>query len=136
MTKRIKKNISASVRDWLLDRSRATGEDFQFLLHRYAAERFLYCLGKSVYQKNFVLKGAMLFAIWGGPLYRPTRDLDFAGFGTGGAGKTLEMLREICGNAELNDGLIWEPGGPWKEMMKDEQGRCIRYWSAATRRRF
>ena len=40
MTKRPLTNVAASVRARLLDRSRETREDFQFLLQRYAAERF------------------------------------------------------------------------------------------------
>ena len=42
MTKRPLRNVAASVRDRLLNRSRETGEDFQFLLQRYAAERLLF----------------------------------------------------------------------------------------------
>jgi hypothetical protein len=38
MTKRPLTNVAASVHDRLLKRSRQTGEDFQFLLQRYAAE--------------------------------------------------------------------------------------------------
>ena len=43
-----------------MNRSRETGEDFQFLLQRYAAERFLYRLGESQHRERYVLKGAML----------------------------------------------------------------------------
>lgn len=35
-------NIAQSVRDRLLNRARARGEDFGFLLNRFAAERILY----------------------------------------------------------------------------------------------
>lgn len=41
MTRRPVVNIAASVRAQLLALSRKTGEDFQFLLQRFAAERFL-----------------------------------------------------------------------------------------------
>jgi nucleotidyltransferase AbiEii toxin of type IV toxin-antitoxin system len=75
-------NVPASVRARLLQRSKEVGEDFSLLL-RYAAERFLYRLGQSPYRSRFVLKGAMLFAIWGGSMYRSTRDLDLMGFGPG-----------------------------------------------------
>ena len=44
--RRARKTCAASVRDRLLNRSRETGEDFQFLLQRYASERFLYRLGE------------------------------------------------------------------------------------------
>jgi hypothetical protein len=62
------------VRDRLLDRTRQTGEDFRFLLHRYAAERFLHRLGESAYRDRYVLKGAMLFPLLGGSIYRATGD--------------------------------------------------------------
>jgi len=45
MTKRPTVNVSASVHDRLLNRTRESGEDFLFVLQRYAAERFLYRLG-------------------------------------------------------------------------------------------
>ncbi len=45
MAKRPLTNVAASVRGRLLNRGRQTGEDFQFLLQRYTAERLLYRLG-------------------------------------------------------------------------------------------
>lgn len=57
-----------------------TGDDFQLVLNRYALERFLFRLGRSPHRDRFVLKGAMLFSLWGGSIYRPTRDLDLHGF--------------------------------------------------------
>jgi hypothetical protein len=48
-------HIAASVRDRLPDRSRKSGEDFQFLLHRYAAERFLHRLGESAHRERYIL---------------------------------------------------------------------------------
>ena len=76
MTRRPLRNVSASVRTRLLNRSREKDEDFQFLLQRYAAERFLHRLGESEHRSRLVLKGAMLLALWGESTYRPTRDLD------------------------------------------------------------
>jgi hypothetical protein len=55
MTKRPITNVAASVRDRLLSHSRKTGEDFGFLLQRYAAERLLYRLGRSAHRGRFVL---------------------------------------------------------------------------------
>ncbi len=80
MKKEIRK-IPASIRAKLQNLARERGDDFQLVLTRYAAERFLYRLGQSRHRKQLVLKGAMLFALWEGSEYRPTRDLDFAGFG-------------------------------------------------------
>ena len=82
MTRGPLRNVGASVRARLLQRSRETDDDFQLLLQRYGAERFLYRLGESPYRERFVLKGAMLLALWGEAIYRPTRDLDFTGYGS------------------------------------------------------
>ena len=53
MTPERPRNVGASIRARLLNRSRETGEDFQFLLERYAAERFLYRLGESEHRVRF-----------------------------------------------------------------------------------
>lgn len=51
--------------------------DFSYLLLRYTYERFLYRLGMSRYKDNFILKGASVFVVWFGPMFRVTRDADF-----------------------------------------------------------
>ncbi len=58
-----RKNVAASVRQRLLDLSRQRGEDFQFILSRYTAERLLYRLGVSSHRDRFILKGALLFVL-------------------------------------------------------------------------
>ena len=60
MTHGKRRNVGASVRARLMNRSRETSEDFQFLLQRYAAERFLYRLGTSPVRDRCILKGAAL----------------------------------------------------------------------------
>ena len=60
------RNLAASIHRRLLNGARERGEDVQFILQRYAAERFLYRLGQANHREMFVLKGAMLFALWGG----------------------------------------------------------------------
>ena len=109
MTKRPIANVAASVRDRLRNLSRESGEDFQFLLQRYAAERLLYRLGRSGRREQFVLKGAMLFALWGGSIYRPTRDLDFAGYGDSDADSVVAAFEDVCGALVPDDGLVLVP---------------------------
>lgn len=75
------KNRSISVRDRLLALARKRGEDFQLLLTQYGLERLLYRLSQSNYRDRFILKGAMLFMVWSDQPHRPTRDVDFLGFG-------------------------------------------------------
>jgi hypothetical protein len=85
-----------SIRQRIRNRLRERGEDVQFGLQRYAIERFLYRLGISPHRDRFVLKGATLFALWGGDIYRPTRDLDFTGYGDTDTVNVLDALREVC----------------------------------------
>ena len=69
-----KRDLGASVRQRLLNLSRQSGEDFQRLLTRYAMERLLDRLSRSEHAPRFVLKGALLFALWTGEFHRPTRE--------------------------------------------------------------
>src|SRR5271170_2185554 len=75
------RNVGASVRARLLEQARAQRADFQVLLTRYVLERLLYRLSVSEHRDRFILKGAMLFAVWVDTSFRPTRDLDLLGFG-------------------------------------------------------
>lgn len=101
-------NHAASVRARLLNRFQQTGGTFDFLLRRYAGERFLYRLGESAHREELVLKGAALFAIWGRALYRPTRDLDFAGYGPSDTAAVLARIRRICEVSLPEDGLRFD----------------------------
>jgi hypothetical protein len=81
VSKSVSRNLPASVRQRLLNISKSTGDPFDLILIRYALERFLYRLSISPYANQFILKGAMLMAVWGGGLHRPTWDLDLLGYG-------------------------------------------------------
>jgi predicted nucleotidyltransferase component of viral defense system len=120
MTKRPLTNVAASVRERLLKRSRQTGEDFNFLLQRYGAERLLYRLGESAHRNRYVLKGAMLFALWGGLVYRPTRDLDFTGYGKTDADDVIATFKEVCAVPVADDGLVLDPATVKAAPIRDE----------------
>jgi predicted nucleotidyltransferase component of viral defense system len=92
-----------------LNRSREQAEDFSLTLSRYAIERLLYRLAQSVYADQFVLKGALLFVVWTGQTYRPTRDLDLAGFGDSSPDRLRQIFSEVCRLAVEADGLEFEP---------------------------
>jgi len=108
MSKEQIKNLSASVRDRLLKLSRERGEDFQFILTRYANERFLYRLSRSKHSKKFILKGAMLLMAWIQDRYRPTRDIDFLVFGDHSEETLRNVFQEICRTDVEPDGLIFD----------------------------
>ena len=74
-----KRNLHASVRQRLLTLSQRRKEPFDLVLVRYGIERLLYRLSRSPHAEKFLLKGAMLFAIWSDGTHRPTRDVDLLG---------------------------------------------------------
>ena len=136
--KRELRNVVASVHERLLNRSRERGEDFLFILQRYAAERFLYRLGKSAHRDRYVLKGAMLFALWGGSVYRPTRDLDFTGYGSHETEAVLATIRDICDLKTEDDGLNFETTSLAAESIREEaeyDGLRIRFRATLGRTR-
>ena len=76
MTKGPIKNMAASVRQRLMNVSRATNRRFSDVLQHYALERWLFRLSQSKYRDQCILKGALLFVVWKTPATRPTRDID------------------------------------------------------------
>jgi hypothetical protein len=102
------KNVAASVRDKLLNLSRAKGMPFNGLMEQYATGRFLYRLAESEYRNRFVLKGAQLFRIWDAEEHRPTRDLDLLGYGDASE-ETIQKIFEELTQMDVDpaDGLEW-----------------------------
>ncbi len=108
MSRKLSANLEASVRQRLLNLSRERKEDFNLILTRYTIERLLYRLTCSTYAENFVLKGAMLMAVWVGESHRPTRDLDLLGFGDASSQYLKQVFQQICQIQVEDDGLIFE----------------------------
>ncbi len=104
-----KNNMAASVRQRLLNRARERREDFGLLLTRFGTERLLYRLGDSEYGGAFILKGAMLFPLWGMDEHRPTRDADLLGFGESTEAHLVEVFRDVCQVEVEDDGLRFDP---------------------------
>ncbi len=102
------RNISASVRDRLLNKARSGKLDFNLLLTRYALERMLYRLSISKQRDQFLLKGALLFDLWFDVPHRPTHDADFLGFGSAEIPHIEEIFRDIC-RIEVEDGIAFQP---------------------------
>jgi len=115
-----RQNRAESIRQRLRNLLRERGEDVQFGLPPYATERFLYRLGASAHRERFVLKGAALFALWGGSLYRPTRDLDFTGYGSAEEESVLAALRDICLQPSATDELLFDPDTLSAEPIRDD----------------
>ena len=102
------RNISASVRERLLNKARAEKLDYNLLLTRYALERMLYRLSISKQRDQFLLKGALLFDLWFDVPHRPTHDADFLGFGSAEIPHIEEIFRDIC-RIEVEDGIAFQP---------------------------
>ena len=103
------KNLAASVLARLAQRRAKTGEDFNVLLVRFALERLLYRLCRSKHREQFVLNGALLFALWEPTLHRVTRDLDLLGFGNPSPDRLAEIFRELCRMEVETDGIDFDP---------------------------
>ena len=69
-------NMGHSVRVRLKNMAKAGNRDVAYLFQRYAFERFYWRIGKSAYADRFILKGASLFTLWMGPMFRVTQDTD------------------------------------------------------------
>jgi predicted nucleotidyltransferase component of viral defense system len=105
------KNVGASVRARLLQRSRDERTDFQILLTRYALERLLYRLSRSEHRNRFILKGAMLFVTWVEAPFRPTRDLDLLGYGDNSPVAIGDAFRAILTQPVDDDGVAFDVDG-------------------------
>lgn len=108
MTRSPPVNLPASLRQRLLNLSVHRGEDPNLTLTRYALERLLYRLARSEYGGQFILKGAMLFAVWMDAPYRPTRDLDLLGFGEVSHARVSKIFQQLCAVTVEPDGLIFD----------------------------
>jgi predicted nucleotidyltransferase component of viral defense system len=107
VTREKDKNTAASIRARLLALAQSKGEDYQRVLGRYAIERFLYRLGRSLYRDKFALKGATLFTLWTGHTHRPTKDLDLLGRGSSSAIPEVETtIRAMC-EIQDEDGIVF-----------------------------
>jgi predicted nucleotidyltransferase component of viral defense system len=101
------RDIGASVRQRLLNKSRTQGRPFQELLQYFAMERFLYRLAKSPYSDRFVLKGALLLTAWRAPQSRPTIDIDLEGRVNNQLDHIKDVVATVCGVDVEPDGIAF-----------------------------
>jgi hypothetical protein len=131
-------NIGASVRQRLLNQSRAQKRPFQELLQYFAMERFLYRLSKSAHADRFVLKGALLITAWRGPLSRPTMDIDLAGKTNNELAHIESIVRDICAVVAPPDGLELNPASIEIARIKEDaeyEGIRVRFHATLARAR-
>jgi predicted nucleotidyltransferase component of viral defense system len=100
-----KKNVADSVRERLRRHARPGSGGYLLALKRYAIERLLYRIAQSGERDRLILKGAMLFTLWGKELARPTRDLDLLGSGPPTSEHFSRVFQGICATPVEDDGL-------------------------------
>ena len=114
-------NTPAQIRKSLSQMARKTGENLTFVLERFAAQQLLYRLSISPYKNSFVLKGAMLFAIWSPEPYRATRDIDLLGWGENSIARLRSIFYEVCTLEVISDGLAFDPNSIVIEEIRENQ---------------
>jgi hypothetical protein len=112
-------NVSASVRQRLLNLARDRKVDFGLLLTKYALERLLLRISQSEHKMTFILKGALLFELWTEQTHRPTRDADFLSLGSGDPRRFVDIFKEICVLSVVDDGLTFDPSSVTARQIKE-----------------
>lgn len=100
-------NMGESVRARLYNIAKVQGSELDVLLVRFALERTLYRIGQSKYNKQFMLKGAMLFSLWYDMPHRPTRDMDLLGVGDSDLSLMKKTFQEIIA-LPCDDGIVFD----------------------------
>lgn len=121
MTKPPLHNIAASVRQRLYNQSKRTGQPFDWVLTRYALERLLYRLGESPWRDQFVLKGAMVFALWYETPHRLTHDADLLGTKVTDFAQLEGVFHSLCVLETVDDGIKFAPDSVRSEPMRGDE---------------
>ncbi|MHB9070116.1 MAG: nucleotidyl transferase AbiEii/AbiGii toxin family protein [Sedimentisphaerales bacterium] len=116
-----KTDTAKSIHQRLLNVRDKTGENFNSILVRYGLERLLYRIMLSNHSDVFVLKGAMLFALWHEVPGRPTRDIDLLGFGNPSHQQLKQLFSDACDVVFDDDGLRFDSGSIQTEDIRDDQ---------------
>jgi len=116
------RDIPASVKARLLSYARERKQEFERVLTRYAAERFLYRLGASPAAERCLLKGAALLAVWLVDPYRATRDVDLLASGPADDESIRVLLDRVCTVPCPEDGLRFDLSRLSLEPIRAEEG--------------
>lgn len=113
------KNLSASILARLLTLAKQRGDDYSLLLNRFALERLLLRVSTSPHADRFLLKGALLFALWYDTPHRPTRDADLLGFGQDDEANLIATFCEVAA-MDLGDGIAFDPESVRAETIRED----------------
>jgi len=114
------KDLSASVRQRLANHAMKSREDFQVVLAQYGFERLLYRLSQSPHARQFTVKGALMFLVWAGEQYRPTRDLDLTALKQHTANDLKAIFQALCTLPVEEDGLLFVAETVHAESIREE----------------
>ncbi len=114
------KNISASVRQRLLNLARQKKQVFDVVLVAFGLERLVYRLSVSDYRDRFVLKGGMLVTLWTEDTGRFTRDIDFLAFGEDDEASLKKALKAIL-SIDAGDGLVFDAANLTAVPIREDQ---------------
>ena len=126
-------NVSASVRQRLLNRSKADKRSFNELLQYYAMERFLYRLSLSDHAQHYILKGALMLRAWKSPEFRPTMDIDMLGKTGNEEENITAQIRDILAVEIEPDGLTFDSDSIQTERITEDadyEGIRVRFRGA------
>ena len=95
------------------------------MLIRYTLEGLLARVADSPHCEHFVLKGGMLYPLWGASataIYRSTRDLDFLGYGTADPDRILALFQSLTDSPEASsmDGLAFPAGAMRAQTVRED----------------
>ena len=112
--------LPASIHQRLLNKAQKSGRPFNELLQYYGIERFLYRLSLSDYADQFILKGALMFNVWGMEGFRPTRDIDLLGHTSNAIDTIKDIFQSICRIRGEADGLEFDANSVRCERIKED----------------
>ena len=102
-------NSGKSVKERLLNLSRAENYNPQMMISRYMQERLLYRLSISNYRERFILKGGALLYAYDRFEARPTLDIDFMATNINNDKENLKhIIKEICNVKCAPDGANYD----------------------------
>lgn len=114
------RNLPASVHQRLLNVARQEGVELEYLLVRYANERLLYRLSQSSVRDQFVLKGAMVFLVWGPEIARQSRDVDLLAPESVAGDPIGDVFRMLCQLGVEDDGLRFDADSVREEEIREQ----------------
>jgi len=103
------KNMQASIRSRLKNKTKEINRPFSEILQYYGIERFLYRFSQSKYAERFILKGALMFMVWQIPERRTTLDIDFSARLDNKIVSIEKVIKDICKVPVTPDGLMFDP---------------------------